>query len=120
MSYESKQLLEQVKLTEDPSKEPALTVGTISMLGTGVVALVVYLFPNIPDNAVTVVLGILAVLAPLITALLTRGKVWSLHSVIEVVDEAVAQALKARAAKLAKVQGEESLKLREDTPPQTF
>jgi hypothetical protein len=78
----------------DLTKEPALATGGAITTVTGVSALALSLWPNlISDAKLNVILVVAAFLLPLITAVFTRGKVWSPATVQEVLDEAVAQAL---------------------------
>lgn len=76
-----------------PSSEPTLVVGSVTTSVAGLLSLVLYFFPSIPSNVIQVLLVASAFILPLLTAVFTRGKVWSPDSVRTVVDEAVAAAL---------------------------
>lgn len=58
-------------------KEPLLTVGTVGMIGAAVIAVVVAFFTPVSDDRQSAILGLLAVLAPFIVALVGRRKAWS-------------------------------------------
>lgn len=73
--------------------EPAVSTGSITGTVAGVVAIALYFFPNIPPNVIQGILVVSAFLLPIITALFTRGQVWSPDSVKKIVDEAVKNAL---------------------------
>jgi hypothetical protein len=78
--------------TSKQSKEPALSVGATGGTVAGTLALLLYLFPEIPEGTLRLVFVISAFALPVVTAILTRGRVWSPASVVKLVDEAVAKA----------------------------
>lgn len=81
---------------DKPAKEPALTIGAYTGGAAGLLGLVTTLFPNLlTDRQTTIILVVVAFLLPLITAALTRGKVWSPATVAELVDEALEGAQEA-------------------------
>lgn len=80
-------------VVDKTEKEPALKVGTVTGTVAGVLSLVLYFMPNaISDKNATLILVLSAFILPIVTAIFTRGKVWSIASVEEVVDEAVENA----------------------------
>lgn len=81
-------------------KEPALMVGASVTSVAGVLSLIGYLVPNfISDGAMDKIVIIAAFVLPIITAIFTRGKVWSIASVQQVIDEAVTEAMKQKELK---------------------
>lgn len=75
---------------EKKAAEPALRVGTLTGSVAGILSILVVLFPNLLTNRQTlIILVISAFTLPIITAVLTRGKVWSPASVEDVIEEAV-------------------------------
>lgn len=87
-----------VKNKED--KEPALKIGVSTAGVAGVLALVSYLFPHLLNERQTALIFVISAFAlPIITAIFTRGKVWSVASVEEVIEEAVQDALASRGTK---------------------
>lgn len=58
-------------------EEPALSVGSITAAVTAVIALLVAYGFDISDQQQTAILGVVAVLAPVIAAAVTRSKVYS-------------------------------------------
>jgi hypothetical protein len=98
---DAKLLLNEIKIKEvnavEPSKEPALKVGTATGTVAGLVSLLLAFNPNlITEKQTLLILVVAAFLLPIITAISTRKFVWSPASVIAVLDEAVKQALEAR------------------------
>jgi hypothetical protein len=72
------------------SKEPALKVGFIFSSAIGILAFVADMFPNlIPSGVYMWVFFLLTLLGPILTAVLTRGFVWSPASVQAVLNEAI-------------------------------
>ena len=55
--------------------EPALTAGTITSAVTAVLSLLVAFGLGLTDDQQTAILGVVAVLAPLVVAIVTRPKV---------------------------------------------
>lgn len=85
--------LEQFVDTDTKPSEPAVKVGSITGTVAGVLALVAYLAPNfLTDKQTTIILIVAAFVLPIVTALFTRGKVWSPASVEELIEEAVTEA----------------------------
>ncbi len=75
------------------SKEPALKVGAATGTITGLIAVLSYFFPKAFESDHTQLLVVLAAfLLPIITAIITRDRVWSPASVQEEVDKAVQNA----------------------------
>lgn len=58
-------------------KEPAWTIGAISTAVAGVLALLIAFGVPLTDAQQAAILGVIAGVAPLITALVIRGKVYS-------------------------------------------
>lgn len=74
-------------------KEPALKVGTSVGAVAGILSIIAFLWPDLLSNHATSTILIISTFAlPLITAVLTRRKTWSVASVTELVEEAVVQA----------------------------
>jgi hypothetical protein len=70
--------------------EPAITVGTMTGTVAGLLTLIAFLFPHLMSPHTTQVLFVVATFAlPIITAIFTRGRVWSPASVKEIIDEAL-------------------------------
>lgn len=91
---ETYQLMGQLK-NNNSSTQPALAIGATTSTVAGVLSLVLYFFPEIPSSTIQAILVISAFLLPIISAIATRGFVWSPASVQVVVDEAVKRALEA-------------------------
>lgn len=99
------------------SKEPARKVGISTAAVAGIGTLLLYFFPDIPDNVIQLILVALAFLLPIVTSLITRNFVWSPASVFQVVSESVKDTLKQPASKvITDTNKEERLKLRKDLP----
>lgn len=99
MNYRAKELLMGLTSTplKDLSKEPALATGASITTVAGLSSLVLSLWPNlISDSKLNVILVIVAFFLPIVTAIFTRGKVWSPATVQEVLDVAVEDAIKQR------------------------
>lgn len=72
--------------TDTPmGKEPARIIGLTLTAVTSVIALLVAFGVPITPEAQVAILGVVAGVGPLVTYLLTRGRVWSPHSVAKVV-----------------------------------
>lgn len=108
---------------EDSEKttEPALKVGAITSVASGILSLVLLFAPNLLNETQLTVIGIISAFAlPIITALFTRGRVWSPASVLEVVNISVQDALAAarKGAKplrtLKPMTNEDAFKFREE------
>lgn len=75
------------------SRNPALVVGGSVSSVAGILSLIAYFNPDLlSDKTVILILVLISFALPLLTAIFTRGFVWSPASVIEVVDEAVEKA----------------------------
>lgn len=76
-------------------REPALKVGAATGTVAGILFLVTSLFPHLmSDRTTTIILVVSAFLLPIITAIFTRGRVWSAASVEELIEDAVQDALR--------------------------
>jgi uncharacterized membrane protein len=69
-------------------EEPLLTVGGLTGLGSAVLAVLVAFAVPLTHAQDVAILGLLAVLAPIIVAVVGRGKVWSPYSVFRAVQQA--------------------------------
>lgn len=65
------------KSPDPESYEPVLTAGTITTLATAALALAVAFGLPVSDTVQAELLGLIAVLAPLVLALVARGRVYS-------------------------------------------
>ncbi len=75
------------------AKEPALTSGLIVTNGVGILGLINVFFPHLlTDQQELSVYIIAAFVLPIITAVFTRGRVWSPASVDELLEEAITSA----------------------------
>lgn len=82
------------ELGKSNSTNPAIDVGLTTTAVTGAIyTILIYVFPQIPDEVVSASFTILAILLPIITSVIIRHKVWSPFSVQQVVDESVKNAL---------------------------
>lgn len=80
-----------------PSKEPALVVGSSTATVAGLLSLIVYLAPDLLTQKQIVGIAVaVAFVLPIVTAVLTRRKVWSPDSVQKLVEEAVESAIEAK------------------------
>ncbi len=78
------------------SKEPALATGATTGTVAGILAIIGYLFPGAIDERTYVIILIAGVfLSPIISAIFTRGKVWSPASVKQLLAETVEETRKA-------------------------
>jgi hypothetical protein len=78
-----------------PAKEPAIAAGTTVFTLTGLLSGITVLFPHLlTDRQTAAAFLIAALISPFVTALLTRRKVWSPASVLELVEEAIKEAEK--------------------------
>ncbi|WP_405114367.1 hypothetical protein OG559_09400 [Micromonospora sp. NBC_01405] len=66
--------------------EPLFTVGGIIAAGTAVISLLVAFGLPLSANQQTAVLGLVAVLAPLVVAVIARGRVYSPATVARLLD----------------------------------
>lgn len=87
-------------LAQSPAKktstEPAIAVGATTGTVAGLFALVAYLFPPfLSQHTTSIIFVACTFLLPIITAVFTRGKVWSPMSVLELVNEALEAAEEA-------------------------
>lgn len=86
-------LLREFKTSDQKSEEPVVKVGAYTSSVAGILALLAYLAPNlISEKTTTIILVIAAFVLPIVTALLTRGRVWSPASVKILVDESIRDA----------------------------
>lgn len=82
-------------LPADPPKEPALAVGTTTGTLAGIVSLIVVLFPDmLTDKQVTTILVVATFVGPIISAIITRSRVFSPATVKELLDQGIADAQK--------------------------
>lgn len=92
------------------SKEPALKVGSAVGSVAGILYILGFVFPDfLTEKQTNVILVVSAFLLPIITAIFTRGKVWSPATVEEIIDEAVTESeriIKERAKKNSKEVGD--------------
>lgn len=63
------------------SKEPLLTVGTITAVAAAILGCLVAFGIHVTDDRQSAILGVIAVIAPLIVAAVGRARVWSPSSV---------------------------------------
>lgn len=68
--------------------EPATIVGTITAAATAVIALLVAFGMDLTDEQQQAILGVVAVAAPVIAAVVIRGKVYAPKTAQEVVNDA--------------------------------
>lgn len=68
--------------------EPATIVGTITAAATAVIALLVAFGLDLSDEQQQAILGVVAVAAPVIAAVVIRGKVYAPKTAQEVVNDA--------------------------------
>ena len=88
-------LLRNFHFSNNTAEEPSLKVGGFTASVAGILSLVVFFAPDLmSEKTIIVVLVASAFILPLITALFTRGKVWSPASVQELIDQAAAEATK--------------------------
>jgi hypothetical protein len=73
------------------AQEPLLTVGTITAATTAILALVVALGLPVSNDTQAAILGVVAVVAPLVLALLARRTVWAPATVRATVNAEVAK-----------------------------
>lgn len=72
----------------NPGKEPAIAVGSAASVIVALFYLIMTLFPDIlNDTQEEAIVGIIAILAPIVAAVIIRSKVWSPASVKEVLSE---------------------------------
>lgn len=101
--------LQDTKLTEEPALKVGFTVGSVA----GLLSLITYFYPHIPDSVMQGILVASAFLLPIINAVFTRPRVWSPDSVQMVVDEAIKKAL----AEAEEQRNKAKLRLRSAEPP---
>lgn len=70
------------------ASEPATIVGTITAAATAVIALLVAFGMDLTDEQQQAILGVVAVAAPVIAAVVIRGKVYAPKTAQEVVNDA--------------------------------
>ncbi|MEU7617174.1 hypothetical protein AB0B27_13920 [Micromonospora rifamycinica] len=76
----------QIPNPESAPTEPLLTVGSLTALVTAVLALVVAFGLPVSDAQQTAILGVVAVVAPLVVMAVGRGRVWSPATVARLVE----------------------------------
>lgn len=81
------------QLDNPATSEPALKVGTLTASVAALGTLLLYFFPKLPESVLMAIIVLLAAILPVITAMITRGKVWSPASVKDVVEESVSRAV---------------------------
>lgn len=70
--------------------EPVLSTAMFTSVAPAIGVIVYTLFPNLVSaNGWNIIFYLIALLIPIVTALLTRGKVWSPASVKEVLENAI-------------------------------
>ncbi|MCX4474802.1 hypothetical protein OOK41_31575 [Micromonospora sp. NBC_01655] len=74
----------QIPSLDSAATEPLVTVGVLTAAVTAVLALLVAFGLPISDAQQTAILGVVAVLAPLVVSLVGRGRVWSPATVARV------------------------------------
>lgn len=80
-------------IPNNTSRNPALAVGASTTTVAGLLSLLLVVFPHaLTEQQITAIAVVGAFVLPLITAALTRGKVWSPASVQATVDEAIVNA----------------------------
>ncbi|MFY3742102.1 MAG: hypothetical protein HMLIMOIP_002566 [Candidatus Nitrosomirales archaeon] len=95
MPNKGKELLFQlgeIDTTTASAREPSVKAGISISTVIGLIAIVQYFFPDIPESTLRYIIVVAAFLLPIISAFLIRRKVWSPASVQEAVDEAVKRA----------------------------
>lgn len=86
-----------MNIENNKEAEPALKTGSIVATVAGVLSLVVFLFPDLlTERQISLILVLTSVAIPIITAIITRGKVWSPKSVQEAVDKVVVEVLRPK------------------------
>lgn len=94
MTAKVNQLLYDLENTPKTTQPALATGGSVATI-FGALAVLQFFFPNIPDNVIKILLVVFAIVAPIVTAILTRNKVWSPASVQAVVEESVRRAQEA-------------------------
>ena len=70
--------------------EPVLSTAMLATVVPGVGLIIYTLFPNlVSQNVWDIIFYLIALFIPIVTALFTRGKVWSPASVKEILDNAI-------------------------------
>ena len=88
--YKPSKLLLFNGIRDKKDTEPALRTGVNTSAVAGILTLIAFLWPGLLSNHTsTIILVISAFVLPIVTAIFTRNKVWSIASVTELVDEAV-------------------------------
>ena len=84
---------EYMIIPNNTSKEPALATGATTGTVSGLAFLVLYFFPDLLNSRQTdLVLVIAGFAIPLLTAIFTRGFVWSPKSVQDILDKSIEDA----------------------------
>lgn len=89
----SQKLIEDFqKIPDVPSTNPALAIGTSATAALSAVYLIIkYFIPAVPEEVLTAVMTIIAVIAPIVVSWFIRDKVWSPASVQSLVNEVTKQ-----------------------------
>ncbi|MFI1197681.1 hypothetical protein ACH4T9_31095 [Micromonospora sp. NPDC020750] len=74
----------QIPSIDSAPSEPLFTVGVLTAAVTAVLALLVAFGLPVSDGQQSAILGLVAVLAPLVVSLVGRGRVWSPATVARV------------------------------------
>lgn len=78
------------KQDREPALRTGLSIGTVA----GILSLVNFFFPELlNDRQNTLILVFAAFMLPLVTAIFTRGKVWSPDTVEQIIEEATEEAI---------------------------
>lgn len=95
MRQDAKDLVNQKNLPTEPAINVGITTGAI----TGVLSLISLIFPDLLANKTfTACVITVAMFLPILTGFLVRGKVWSPASVLEVIQQATAEAIETERA----------------------
>lgn len=79
---------------KNPKREPALNTGIATgSYAAGLLGLLTFIFPNINQNYLIIVVIAVAFVLPIITAVFTRGKVWSPATVKDLIEESTKEAV---------------------------
>jgi len=73
--------IKRLKSEESPATEPAVNVGIAVTSVASIVGIISYFLPGMSNDVVQIIAVIVVLLLPVITGLITRGRVWSPASV---------------------------------------
>lgn len=82
----SSNLLQSLKDQNSEDRQPALRIGISTGTVAGILSLILYFFPSLPEELVKIVLIVMVIVVPIISAIFTRRKVWSPSSMNQIVD----------------------------------